>query len=668
MGSSRALRLRLTGNRVEVPTLPTEQRVVLHLGAFELREHLAMGSVGVIFEALQSVDGEEPVVVSLHIPFVRHQQDRNFQEEYIATTAALRTINHPNLVNVQDAGCDGVVWRVMERLGGWTMANVQRRARARAMEVPPGGVVHVLRTAAEGLTALHRHGRVHGRITANRILALPSGNIKVSGWMSPELAETPAHLTNNSVALADLAPEQLMGMPVDARTDVYRLALMGAALLCGGNPLLRLTSEQVRGAVLSEAPLLPESTPAPLRDLLRQALDKRPENRPQTMQAFLTALECLPTAPLSQAEWRIWLSSLFQGISILAAAGRQSEAISEAAALRAYVDSAQNEPDRRVARPSLPSAPSMTVAAPSMEPSPFMKAYASVADVAAPLERTEETAEAPISLDSFRKEEPKVEEPPRKELRRPDARRSLFMDVAPPSLRRTDPPARATAPPVPGPSLDAEVTWIQPPSQTPARRNAEPVRSAEPKAVQLRRESTPQRVAPRQRSRMIEVISGAIGVVLLCAAVVWYLNAQMVAARPTGDMVDPSAFDATPATVTPSVVASVAAAAPASTLADLKVGVEADKLVLRGMITGAGQPAVGFLTEDGESCEYKLRMKNTGSALDFSKIVVASALAQQVTVAEAGGSTTVTVSCSAGQVLPQLTANATDFELVLRQL
>ena len=382
MGASRALRLRLTGNRVEVPTLPTEQRVVLHLGPFELREHLAMGSVGVIFEALQTIEGEDPMVVSLHIPFVRHQQDASFQEDYLATTAALRSIQHPNLVSVMDAGCDGVVWRVMERLGGWTMANVQRRARARATEVPPGGVVHVLRAAAEGLCALHRSGRVHGRITANRILALPSGNIKVSGWMSPELAETPAHLTNNSVALADLAPEQLMGMPVDARTDVYRLALMGAALLCGGNPLLRLTSEQVRGAVLSEAPLLPESTPAPLRDLLRRALDKRPENRPQTMQAFLTALECLPTAPLSQAEWRIWLSSLFQGISILAAAGRQSEALNEAAALRAFVDSAQNAPERRAARPTLPSshAQPVSVTAPAMEPSPFMKAYASVAE------------------------------------------------------------------------------------------------------------------------------------------------------------------------------------------------------------------------------------------------------------------------------------------------
>lgn len=668
MGASRALRLRLTGSRVEVPTLPTEQRVVLHLGAFELREHLAMGSVGVIFEALQSVEGQDPVVVSLHIPFVRHQQDAAFQEDYLATTSALRSIQHPNLVSVMDAGCDGVVWRVMERLGGWTMANVQRRARARATEVPPGGVVHVLRAAAEGLCALHRSGRVHGRITANRILALPSGNIKVSGWMSPELAETPAHLTNNSVALADLAPEQLMGMPVDARTDVYRLALMGAALLCGGNPLLRLTSEQVRGAVLSEAPLLPESTPAPLRDLLRRALDKRPENRPQTMQAFLTALECLPTAPLSQAEWRIWLSSLFQGISILAAAGRQSEAITEASALRAFVDSAQNAPERRNIRASLPSSPpqSSPVTAPSMEPSPFMKTYASVADQVAPPERTEETIEAPISLDSFRKEEPKIEEPPRRETRRSDARRSLFMDVVPQSLRRTDPPARASAPPTPGPSLDAEVTWVQPPTQAPARRNSEASRSSEPKAMQLRGDSTPPRVAPRQRSRMIEVVSAAISVVLLLGVVVWYLNGQIVAAGPTGDKVDPSTFDSAP--ISPPVAPGAAAPAAASTLSDLKVVVEASKLVLRGTITGAGQQAVGFLNEDGETCEYKLRMKNTASGLDFSKVVVASSLAHQVTVAQAGGSTTVAVGCSVGQVVPELTANGTGFELVLRQL
>ncbi|HNC98850.1 MAG TPA: hypothetical protein PKW90_22140, partial [Myxococcota bacterium] len=404
-------------------------------------------------------------------------------------------------------------------------------------------------------------------------------------------------------------------------------------------------------------------------------------NRPQTMQAFLTALESLPTAPLSQAEWRIWLSSLFQGISILAAAGRQSEAITEAAALRAYVDSAQNDPDRRVARPTLPSVPtqSLSVRAPVMEPSPFMKAYASVAEQPAPPERTEETSEAPISLDSFRKEEAKSEEAPKKEIRRSDARRSLFMDVVPPSLRRTDPPARASAPPSPGPSLDAEVTWVQPPSHTPARRNAESARSsAEPKAVQLRRDSQAPRSAPRQRSRMIEVISGVVGVVVLFAGAVWYLNAQMVSARPTGDVVDPSTFDAAPvaesaplppASAAPAAAEPVAAAPTApSTLSDLTVAVEADKLILRGTIAGAGQQAVGFLTEDGESCEYKLRMKNTASGLDFSKVVVASSLAQQVTVAQAGGSTTVAVGCSAGQVVPELTANATGFELVLRQL
>lgn len=95
------------------------------LGEYELREHLAAGEAGVVFDAVRDPDSDTPQIVALHVPFVRYQQDDAFQDAWLERTGRLRRLLHPQLVAVRDGGLDGVVWRVMERVGGWSLAAVR---------------------------------------------------------------------------------------------------------------------------------------------------------------------------------------------------------------------------------------------------------------------------------------------------------------------------------------------------------------------------------------------------------------------------------------------------------------------------------------------------------------------------------------------------------------
>ena len=128
----------------------------------------------------------------------------------------------------------------------------------------------------------------------------------------------------------------------------------------------------------------------------------------------------------------------------------------------------------------------------------------------------------------------------------------------------------------------------------------------------------------------------------------------------------PAAPAATPVAAS-SAASSAAASSATGQLVDLEVSVSGGQVIIRGQQTGSGQRAMGFLVEEGNSCEYRVRLKGSTADLGFSRLPIASPLATAVSVSQNSEGTTISVRCTAGMVVPGLSASGSGFTLTLKQ-
>lgn len=213
----------------------------------------------------------------------------------------LRALRHPNLVELYDAGelADGRLYYAMEWLDGRTAAE-ERLARgpftlAEARDVL-GGVGAALATT-------HAAGVVHRDVKAQNVMLLPPGagaRVKLLDFGIAKLLgdyDAPAGGFTTSSMLGtptSMAPEQILGEPVDPRTDVYALGVLLYELLTARPPFRAQSAVELQEQHLfSPPPRAGEvcACPPAVDEVIRRCLAKSREERYPTVDAFLGALD-----------------------------------------------------------------------------------------------------------------------------------------------------------------------------------------------------------------------------------------------------------------------------------------------------------------------------------------------------------------------------------------
>lgn len=206
----------------------------------------------------------------------------------------MRSLSHPDIVAVVDAGeHQGHPWIAMELAPGADLSRYTRRERL----LPEPLVLRIGARIARALAHAHSQGVVHRDLKpANVRLDLGTGQLKLLDFGAARLEDTA--ITRTGVTLgtpAYMAPEQLLGEPADARTDLYALGVMLYELLCGSLPYPASTLGELLRAVSA-------GTPTPLRDrrpelpvgleqLVAQILQADPRQRPSDLGALAEALD-----------------------------------------------------------------------------------------------------------------------------------------------------------------------------------------------------------------------------------------------------------------------------------------------------------------------------------------------------------------------------------------
>jgi WD40 repeat protein len=240
------------------------------------------GGMGVVYRATDPELGRQ---VALKLVAPERAQDPRFRELFVRESLVAAGLEHPNVIPIYRAGEDeGRLYIAMRYVEGASLQDlIAERGR-----VPPGRAARVVARVADALDAAHARGLVHRDVKpANVLIADPDGEEHVYltdfGLSAGMSAGREGPQGGWAGTLAYLAPEQIRGGPIDARSDVYALGCVLFHALAGQPPFPTADEAKALEAHLTEAPprladVAPGLPPA-LDDVVRRAMAKRPEDR-----------------------------------------------------------------------------------------------------------------------------------------------------------------------------------------------------------------------------------------------------------------------------------------------------------------------------------------------------------------------------------------------------
>ena len=272
----------------------TELQAGALVGDFRVERLLARGGMGVIYEAHQ-LSLQRRVALKLIAPGTI--ADDRARARFEREARAAMELEHPNLVRVHAAGeDDGVLFIAMRLIDGEDLGRII--ARERPLE--PARVARLMEQVAAGLDAAHGRGLVHRDVKPANVMVevLPGRKERcyvVDFGVAFLRDGTALTQTGKWVGTpAYVAPEQLLGEPVDARTDVYALAAVCFHALTGEPPFRSEHEAGVLYAHLNSPPPRASELAAGLSPdvdaVISRALSKSPAARFASAGEFAVAL------------------------------------------------------------------------------------------------------------------------------------------------------------------------------------------------------------------------------------------------------------------------------------------------------------------------------------------------------------------------------------------
>jgi serine/threonine-protein kinase len=258
------------------------KKKLTRLGRYKIRGELGRGAMGIVYEA------EDPAldrIVALKTILLEDDAEgrKEYHQRFFQEAKAAGKLTHPNIITVYDFGEEGdLAYTAMELLKG-----VELRARMLKGEISTVEAVDIARQVADGLGYAHEHGVVHRDIKPSNIMILPRGRVKIMdfGIARVRVAD---HKTSTGVVLGTpryMSPEQVAGLPVDNRSDIFSLGIVLYEMLTRGSLFGGADTPQILHNVSNVEPVPPSrvnrEVPPMLDFIIARALKKDPAGRYQ---------------------------------------------------------------------------------------------------------------------------------------------------------------------------------------------------------------------------------------------------------------------------------------------------------------------------------------------------------------------------------------------------
>lgn len=280
---------------------------------YALGDEIGRGAMAIVYKATDKATGQQLAIKRLALQREFSQEDlADVRARFMREARAAAHLEHPDILRVLDAGeADGDTWIAMEYVLGRDLSHFTRPGEL----LPVAEVLQLVARLARALHYAHSHGVVHRDIKpANIMLDRVSHSVKLMDFGIARIAD--GSRTRTGLVLGTpsfMSPEQLAGLHVDGRSDLYSLGVLLFQLLTGQLPHQAESMAKLMYRIANEAP--PDvrnfrpGLPEALAMVLALALEKRPELRyangeqfAQDLEAVLQQLPAELAAPLSSPQ------------------------------------------------------------------------------------------------------------------------------------------------------------------------------------------------------------------------------------------------------------------------------------------------------------------------------------------------------------------------------
>jgi eukaryotic-like serine/threonine-protein kinase len=272
------------------------------LGPYEILAPLGAGGMGEVYKARDTRLGR---AVAVKVLPERLAQDADALARFEREAKAVAALSHPNILALHDVGREGsVAYAVMELLEGETLRDALASGPLSPRRATDYGI-----QIAMGLAAAHEKGIVHRDLKPDNVFVTADDRIKILdfGLAKPNAAAEPGNETQSPTVsgytepgkvmgtVGYMSPEQVRGLAVDQRSDIFSFGSVLYEMLAGRRPFQRETAAETMTAILKEESPDPAGgngnvSPA-LATVVRHCLEKKPEKRFQSARDLAFALE-----------------------------------------------------------------------------------------------------------------------------------------------------------------------------------------------------------------------------------------------------------------------------------------------------------------------------------------------------------------------------------------
>lgn len=244
------------------------------LGRYQILGVLGKGSMGVVYKGM---DPQINKLVAIKTMNQKHLSDPHMQERFYREGNVLGQLHHRNIINVYNVGEDQeTCYIAMEYLDGTTLERVIRGGSGLSLVKS----LEVVRQVCEGVHAAHQSGIIHRDLKPANIFLLNDDHVKVLDFGVAHFKNS--QLTTSGVVIGTInyiAPEQITGLKIDHRADIFSIGVILYELLAKRHPFEGKNISQTMVRIINEEPPAIADLPKTIQDIVRRALAKDRDQR-----------------------------------------------------------------------------------------------------------------------------------------------------------------------------------------------------------------------------------------------------------------------------------------------------------------------------------------------------------------------------------------------------
>jgi eukaryotic-like serine/threonine-protein kinase len=309
-------------------------------GRYQIVRELGRGAMGVVYEGFDPVIGRTVAIKTMLLEGLSGSEYEEYKKRFQREAQAAGVLSHPNIVTVHDFGEDnGVLYLAMEFLKGMSLQDLLGHGKV----LPIEGIIRLYDQVCSALDHAHAHQVVHRDMKPANIMVLENGSVKVTDFGIARVLSAGTGMTRVGQVVGTpsyMSPEQVRGLPVDGRSDIFSMGVILYLLLTGRKPFDGPSLTTVIYKIVNEEPAPPSSVDQTIHPnlsaVVAKALAKDPNQRYQTCGALAADLRSYKT-----------LGQPGTGVTAGAAAGGPDGRVSGAAVTAGATKSA--EPARAAA-------------------------------------------------------------------------------------------------------------------------------------------------------------------------------------------------------------------------------------------------------------------------------------------------------------------------------